>query len=884
MVLVSSARRQLPSLKGFASSTALDAKAASFRSQPGHERQHTRATTKKSESTKTAATTTTSSCLVVYLADAWKDRAMLGGRRKLKVKAWATVRDVKFAVAKLLRIPPARQRLFFRSRELRDHRTLEESGVHRSGATLLFGVAWNALCSDPKLLVPSSKKQASSSASSAAASSSSKGGDVSSPLPPCGAARKKTVAHLEPVSCAALHGGDGALPSTLQRAMLKARRALFVAGSKAPELAMDGTGGTYFMYDREARPVACFKPADEEPFCVNNPRHFVGPYGPSSSSYGQQQPPKPKKKWSRRGEKQVRSSWLASDESVHDDENSSSDEEDVPKPKISFFAAAPPASAASSNDESDSLSSSAGAASHQSWLSMRKGVRPGEAYLREVAAYLLDRSLGGLAGVPETTLVECSHPKFHYSGAGVREKLGSFQVYAAHDGVAEDYGVDRLSVDRLQAVAALDIRGLNCDRNAANLLVHSKQHQRSSSSRGDGGGSRTVLMDVVPIDHGYCLPDVLEIEWFDWCWIDWPQVAKPVSPRLRDALLESDPFADAKALRDALGLGPDALRLVTASGLLLKKGVAAGLTLRDVASLVVVPASAVDVDSARSAPEPRGRASVSRMHRSRLAVAVDRAHELAALALRDDRRVVAPSKNWFEATSEETKTPPARSESKDLGLNDENEVTVFETKDLATLRISISPAKSSKQAGKRSGRFDDAAEERPKVELPKVELQDDDDSDDDDDDEEEYGAEYDDVRDPAPAEPRGHNPARRTDAKEAASTPRHEDSKAEFGVRPAESASKRRTKTQHPKTRASLQEATPETRSSLVRLRSCPTLVNDSSEDDVVRVTPVKASRLEGQPLQRVRSDRIADYDRQFYHFLKGLLDDLVRWKLHHRD
>ena len=76
--------------------------------------------------------------LAVYLVDAWKDRALLGGKRRLRVKAWATVRDVKCAIAKLIRMPPANQRLFFRSRELRDHRTLEESGIHRSGATLLF--------------------------------------------------------------------------------------------------------------------------------------------------------------------------------------------------------------------------------------------------------------------------------------------------------------------------------------------------------------------------------------------------------------------------------------------------------------------------------------------------------------------------------------------------------------------------------------------------------------------------------------------------------------------------------------------------------------------------------------------------------------------------
>mmetsp|Transcript_21987 Transcript_21987/g.65929 ORF Transcript_21987/g.65929 Transcript_21987/m.65929 type:complete len:689 (+) Transcript_21987:355-2421(+) len=334
--------------------------------------------------------------LVVYLQDAWAARAILGGRRKLELKPWATVREVKAMVAKLLKVPVARQRLFWRSTELEDRRTLEEAGVHKSGATLLFDARPEA------------------------------GAD----------------ALLEPVSTAALHGGDGALPPPLSRSLLKARRGL-VVGARAPELALDGTGGTYFLAGLDGKPAGCFKPSDEETFCVNNPRLFVG-----------------------------------------------------------------------------------------AQRKLRRGVRPGEAHAREVAAYLLDARSGGVAGVPATTLAASRHAKYAYADRRVVEKLGSFQCYVPHDGVAEDFSASTFDAARLQAIAALDVRCLNSDRNAANLLVPSR--------RGPGG------IRLVPIDHGFCLPEVLSIEWFDWCWIDWPALAAPVDETVKARILELDANADAE--------------------------------------------------------------------------------------------------------------------------------------------------------------------------------------------------------------------------------------------------------------------------------------------------------------------------------------------------
>ncbi len=40
----------------------------------------------------------------------------------------------------------------------------------------------------------------------------------------------------------------------------------------APKLASAGTGGSYFIAGADGKPVAVFKPLDEEPCAVNNPK------------------------------------------------------------------------------------------------------------------------------------------------------------------------------------------------------------------------------------------------------------------------------------------------------------------------------------------------------------------------------------------------------------------------------------------------------------------------------------------------------------------------------------------------------------------------------------------------------------------------------------
>lgn len=118
-------------------------------------------------------------------------------------------------------------------------------------------------------------------------------------------------------SCIEVFGSMQCDP-TLQAAIRDVEQG-FRMGLK-PKLTDDGTSGTYLLRGKAKRPLAVFKPIDEEAFAPNNPRDHVGPFGS---------------------------------------------------------------------------------------MSFRAGVLSGEACIREVAAYLLDKD--GFSGVPPTTMVETAH-------------------------------------------------------------------------------------------------------------------------------------------------------------------------------------------------------------------------------------------------------------------------------------------------------------------------------------------------------------------------------------------------------------------------------------------------------------------------------------------
>ena len=251
----------------------------------------------------------------------------------------------------------------------------------------------------------------------------------------------------------------------------------------APVLTEEGTSGSYALKEalagEIARPVAFWKPFDEEPFAPNNPRGMQAPLGSETC---------------------------------------------------------------------------------------RPGVKSGESSLREVLAYLLDHD--GFAGVPPTALVEVSHPilkmsplsddqvksqefrnlisgllsfkrqrknsnrqlksspdsspksAFSYRSSPstsdgdlpdpvvetYASKLGSFQVFVPNEGPIENFSPSLFPVDEIHKIAVLDLRILNLDRNACNILV-----QRDHAS-----------FRLVPIDHGLSIPDSLAVQSFDLAWLSFP--------------------------------------------------------------------------------------------------------------------------------------------------------------------------------------------------------------------------------------------------------------------------------------------------------------------------------------------------------------------------
>ncbi|KAA8533600.1 hypothetical protein F0562_030966 [Nyssa sinensis] len=256
-----------------------------------------------------------------------------------------------------------------------------------------------------------------------------------------------------------------------------------------PIRSSEGSGGAYFMQDSFGQYISVFKPIDEEPMAVNNPR------GLPLSMDGE---------------------------------------------------------------------------------GLKKGTRVGEGALREVAAYLLDHprrgphsfyNEKGFAGVPPTVMVKCLHKGFNYPKgyeySSKNIKIGSLQMFMKNCGSCEDMGPRAFPVDEVHKISVLDIRLANVDRHAGNILVSK-----------DGEDGQIVL---IPIDHGYCLPENFEDCTFDWLY--WPQSHQPYSPDTIDYIKSLDAEQDIELLKfHGWDLPLECANTLHISTMLLKKGAERGLT------------------------------------------------------------------------------------------------------------------------------------------------------------------------------------------------------------------------------------------------------------------------------------------------------------------
>ncbi|KAF8092285.1 hypothetical protein N665_0418s0020 [Sinapis alba] len=209
---------------------------------------------------------------------------------------------------------------------------------------------------------------------------------------------------------------------------------------------------------------------------------------------------------------------------------------------------------------------------------LKRGTRVGEGAIREVAAYLLDHPRNGLmgfAGVPPTAMVRSFHnvynnPKGVSSCSTKDAKVGSLQMFMKNDGSCEDIGPGAFPVEQVHKISVFDIRMANADRHAGNILTR----------KGEDG--ETVL---IPIDHGYCLPENFEDCTFEWLY--WPQAKVSFSEDTLDYINSLDAEQDIALLQLNGWDVPEAVsRTLRISTMLLKKGVERNLTPYQIGSMM----------------------------------------------------------------------------------------------------------------------------------------------------------------------------------------------------------------------------------------------------------------------------------------------------------
>ncbi|CAB4264849.1 unnamed protein product [Prunus armeniaca] len=212
---------------------------------------------------------------------------------------------------------------------------------------------------------------------------------------------------------------------------------------------------------------------------------------------------------------------------------------------------------------------------------LKRSVRVGETGFREVAAFLLDKD--HFANVPPTALVKITHSIFNIND-GVNgnktpqkklvSKIASCQQFIQHDFDASDHGTSSFPVASVHRIGILDIRIFNTDRHAGNLLVRKL----------DGVGMFGQV-ELIPIDHGLCLPETLEDPYFEW--IHWPQASIPFSDDELEYIEKLDPYEDCEMLRRELPMIREAcLRVLVLSTIFLKESAAYGLCLAEIGEMM----------------------------------------------------------------------------------------------------------------------------------------------------------------------------------------------------------------------------------------------------------------------------------------------------------
>ena len=166
-------------------------------------------------------------------------------------------------------------------------------------------------------------------------------------------------------------------------------------------------------------------------------------------------------------------------------------------------------------------------------------------------------------------------------------KVGSLQIYVPSEGPIENFSSSLFSADEIHKIAVLDLRLLNLDRNACNILVQNSVDTATGQT----------TKKLVPIDHGLTIPDSLAIQSFDLAWLSFDQSEEPFSPKTLDYINRLDIDADIRLLEANFKIRAQCLRNMKISTLLLKKAAAQGLNLAQIGQILCRPDDDEDAPS-----------------------------------------------------------------------------------------------------------------------------------------------------------------------------------------------------------------------------------------------------------------------------------------------
>jgi hypothetical protein len=155
-------------------------------------------------------------------------------------------------------------------------------------------------------------------------------------------------------------------------------------------------------------------------------------------------------------------------------------------------------------------------------------------------------------------------------------RYGSLQEFKEHICSAEDMGNSQFSVDEVHKIGILDLRLVNLDRHLGNILV-AKVPPNERVRMGPE-------YKLIPIDHGYILPDYRDIADVNFEWIHWKQCKEAFSATSLAYIASLDPVHDATLLKD-VGVRNGSIITCVIATIMLQRAAAAGLTLCNIAQM-----------------------------------------------------------------------------------------------------------------------------------------------------------------------------------------------------------------------------------------------------------------------------------------------------------